>query len=334
VTKEASYYKLKKKDKVQCVLCPHECTISDNKRGKCKVRKNNKGKLISENYNIISALHSDPIEKKPLYHFFPGKNILSVGSLGCNLKCTFCQNSNISQTTVQNFKYAKIITTDVLINEAKRTRNNIGIAYTYNEPVVWYEYISEAAEKAKNADLKNVMVTNGFIKKKPLLNLLPFIDAFNVDLKAYSDLFYKKQTKSALKPVLKTIERIAQSNAHIEITNLIIPGLNDQEEKFKEMIVMLSDIDNKTILHLSRYFPAYKSDIDPTPKTKMLRLFEIAKEHLHYVYLGNMETEKGQNTYCPNCNTKIISRTRYYTQIKALKDTGCINCNHPLPIIY
>lgn len=332
--KEALFYTSLESSKVQCVLCPHNCIISENNQGICKVRKNIGGKLISENYSLLSAVHNDPIEKKPLYHFYPGKYILSAGSIGCNLKCKFCQNSNISQTNCDSFQHGKIISPEVLISEAKRTRNNIGIAYTYNEPVVWYEYMFETAKKAKDAGLKNVMVTNGFINEKPLHDILPFIDAFNVDLKAYSEEFYKTQTKSSLKPVLQTIEIIAKSGSHLEITNLIIPGLNDKKKIFKEMVHMLAEINKDIVLHLSRYFPSYRSTIQTTPKKTMLKLFDIAQKHLNYVYLGNMISDRGQNTYCPECRTKLISRTMYYTQMNGISDHTCINCNHPIPVIY
>jgi len=332
--KEAKYYKQLDNNNVKCVLCPHECIISPESRGKCKVRKNIEGKLYSENFSIVSAIHNDPIEKKPLYHFYPGKNILSIGSIGCNLKCKFCQNHNISQTTVDKFSHAKIIIPDVVINEAKRTRNNIGIAYTYNEPTVWYEFMLETAEKARAHKMKNIVVTNGYIKKEPLEELINYTDAFNIDLKAYTEKFYKKQTKATLKPVLKTIERISTSKTHYEITNLIIPGLNDKKKIFKEMVKILADINKDTVLHLSRYFPSYKTTIEPTNKTKMLKLFEIAKKYLDFVYLGNMITDRGQNTYCPKCNTKLISRSKYFTQINGLSENTCINCRKVIPVIY
>lgn len=334
MTKEALYYKEKSNNKVTCTLCPHECSLSENKRGKCKVRINIQGKLLSENYNLISAIHSDPIEKKPLYHFYPGKNILSVGSIGCNMKCNFCQNCSISQTNTAKFQGGKTINSDSLISEAIQTQNNIGIAYTYNEPTVWYEYMFETAVKAKNKGLVNVMVTNGYINKKPLKKLLPYIDAFNIDLKAYSNSFYKKETKSSLKPVLKTIYTVAESETHFEITNLIIPGLNDNKKRFKEMIHMLSDINKNIVLHLSRYFPAYKSKIEASKKKTMLALYDIAQKYLNYVYLGNMLSEKGQNTYCPKCKTEIISRTPYSTQMNGIKNNACIHCNHHIPIKY
>ncbi|MCD4793352.1 MAG: AmmeMemoRadiSam system radical SAM enzyme [Bacteroidales bacterium] len=332
--KEAQYYKKLDSQKVQCLLCPHNCIININKFGKCRVRKNIDGKLISENYAVISSFHSDPIEKKPLYHFYPGKNILSIGSVGCNLKCKFCQNSSISQSSVEEFKHAKIIYPEIIIKEAKRTRNNIGIAYTYNEPIVWYEFMLETAKKAKDEKMKNVVVTNGYINEEPLNELIPYIDAFNIDLKAFTEDFYKKQTNSSLAPVLKNIEIIKNNNKHIEITNLIIPGLNDDKHIFEDMIKKIVSISGKnTVTHLSRYFPSYKMTLNATGKSKMNELFDIAKKHLNYVYLGNIITDRGQNTYCPECNNKVISRTMYYTQINGMSNQRCLNCKTEIPII-
>lgn len=332
--KEAKYYQKLDGQKVQCLLCPHNCIIKNGQYGNCKVRKNQAGKLISENYAVISSLHSDPIEKKPLYHFYPGKNILSVGSVGCNLKCKFCQNSGISQTSVEEFKHAKIIYPEFIIKEAKRTRNNIGIAYTYNEPTVWYEFMLETAKKAKNEKMKNVVVTNGYINEDPLNELITYTDAFNIDLKAFTEAFYKEQTMSSLAPVLKNIKIIKDSNKHLEITNLIIPGLNDDKQIFEDMIKEIVNISGKnTVIHLSRYFPAYKMTLNATGKNTMNNMFDIAKKHLNYVYLGNIMTDRGQNTYCPECKNKVVSRTMYYTQVNGLSDQKCLNCKTEIPII-
>ncbi|MCF6364697.1 MAG: AmmeMemoRadiSam system radical SAM enzyme [Bacteroidales bacterium] len=333
IKKAKYYYKLKNKQ-VKCTLCPHNCIINEGKYGICKVRKNAGGKLISENYAQISAIHSDPIEKKPLYHFYPGKNILSIGSLGCNLKCNFCQNSNISQTKVTDFNNSKIIYPEHIIKEAKRTRNNIGIAYTYNEPTVWYEFMYDTAKKAHKAKLKNVIVSNGYINKKPLNKIIKYIDAFNIDIKAFTETFYKEQTGSSLKPVLETVKIIANHKKHLELTNLIIPTLNDDESIFEEMINELVKIAGKNlILHISRYYPSYNMDIEHTPKETMIKLYNIAKKHLNYVYLGNIISEEGSNTICRVCNERLISRDKYYTRISNISKNRCMNCNTKIPII-
>jgi len=332
--KEAKYYKKLENEQVQCVLCPHNCIINEGKYGICKVRKNSKGRLISENYAQISAIHSDPIEKKPLYHFYPGKNILSIGSLGCNLKCKFCQNSSISQTKVSEFSQSKILYPEHIIKEAKRTRNNIGIAYTYNEPTVWYEFMYKTAKKAHKAKLKNVVVSNGYINEKPLEKIIKYIDAFNVDIKAFTESFYREQTNSSLQPVLDTLEQISKEKRHLEITNLIIPTLNDDEKIFEEMINEIVKISGKnTILHISRYFPAYKMNIEHTPTETIMKFYQIAKKHLNYVYLGNIISDEGCNTICPVCGERLISRDKYYTRTSGLTKNKCINCNSEIPVI-
>ena len=332
--KEAQYYYTLKNKQVECLLCPHNCIIKPEDHGLCKVRKNNNGILISENFSLISAIHSDPIEKKPLYHFYPGKNILSIGSIGCNLKCRFCQNCDISQTNVEDFSNPKYLNSDLILKEAKRYRNNIGVAYTYNEPTVWFEFMLETAKKVHKKKMKNVVVSNGYINVDPLSELCQYIDAFNIDLKAFTESFYKKQTGASLAPVLKTIEYISKSNCHLEITNLIIPTLNDDIEIFKEMLNEILNISGKnTVLHLSRYYPSYKTTISATEKNIMLDFFSIAKEYLNYVYLGNIITDRGQNTYCPNCNNKLISRNKYYTKITGLSENKCLVCKTEIPII-
>ena len=332
---EASYYEKLSGNKVKCTLCPHNCIISDGQTGICKVRKNTGGIFYTLNYAQLSAVHIDPVEKKPLYHFYPGKNIFSLGSIGCNLKCNFCQNSHISQINNDIEFPAEQYNSEYIIKEALRVRNNIGIAYTYNEPVIWYEYMYETALKAKEKKLKNVLVSNGYINPEPLQNLIPLIDAFNIDLKAYTEDFYKKQTKSHLNPVLQTIETIASSGKHLEITNLIIPGLNDNIDDFKKLVKFLVKTSGRNvILHLSRYFPAYKSEIPETPKETLIKFYYYAKKHINFVYLGNIKTDTGNNTYCPNCGNPLIMRTLFYSSITGLNENKCINCNHKIPVLY
>ncbi|MCF6243084.1 MAG: AmmeMemoRadiSam system radical SAM enzyme [Bacteroidales bacterium] len=325
---EAKFYTEKESDKVQCTLCPHNCILKDGQSGICKVRTNYKGKLYTENYGKISGYHFDPVEKKPLYHFYPGKDILSIGSVGCNLHCRFCQNHEIAQTGVHNYGYLRELSSGAIINAALRQENNIGIAYTYNEPLVFYEFMRDTALNAKQNDLKNVMVTNGFIKPEPLERLLNFIDAFSVDLKAFTDEFYKKITSSQLKPIQETLKTIKNSGKLLEITNLIIPSLNDDEAKFKEMVLWIKEeLGEDTVLHLSRYYPMYKMSIEATSPKTLLNLYEIAARHLNYVYIGNLPTVKGQNTYCPQCHHQVIERNGYHTKITGLDNQGnCKNC--------
>lgn len=325
---EGKYFE-KLSGKIKCKLCPQNCIIKEDKYGICMVRKNENGKLIAENYGKISALHPDPIEKKPLYHFHPGQTILSVGTFGCNLKCRFCQNYDISQSKVTDLLNRETYKPGDIVTMATDMENNHGIAYTYNEPIIWFEFIMETAEKAHHERLYNVMVTNGYVNQEPLNDLLPVIDAWNVDLKAFNENFYKKYTSSSLSPVKESIKNIKKAGKHLEITNLVIPTLNDDENEFREMVKWITDETGKdTVLHISRYFPTYRMDIPATPVTTLQHYYEIASEYLHYVFLGNVASSIGKDTYCPECNNLIISRSGYNTQIKGLTTQGhCTNCN-------
>ena len=220
--KEALFYQKLPDDKVICLLCPHNCTIHEGKTGVCNMRKNIGGKLLSENYELVSALNFDPIEKKPLYHYYPGKIILSVGSIGCNFKCKFCQNWEIAQTTIDDYYSRRQYSHNEIVKLAVEKEDNVGIAYTYNEPIVWFEYMLDVAKKIKEAGLINVMVTNGFINREPLEELVKYVDAFSVDLKAYTETFYKEYCSSGLEAVKKTLSIIFENKRHLEITNLII----------------------------------------------------------------------------------------------------------------
>ena len=326
---EALFYIKLENNKVRCELCPWNCGLNPEQIGICKVRTNQKGKLTTLVYNKVATLGVDPIEKKPLYHFYPGKNILSIGEVGCNLQCSFCQNHKISQCYANEFDGFHDITSEKIVSEAAKTWNNIGIAYTYNEPLTFYEFLLNAAKLARKSGLKNIVVSNGYINEKPLKKLLPHIDAFNVDLKAFSEKFYSEQTKGKLEPVLQTLKVIARSNVHLEITNLVIPNLNDDENQFTEMVKWIaSELGDQIPLHLSRYFPQHKMQQTPTPIKKLETLYVIAKQYLQHVYLGNVSDEKRSSTYCPNCNTLLIERNRYKIKVENLNEKGyCKKCN-------
>jgi pyruvate formate lyase activating enzyme len=327
--KKAAFFEKKEKKKVQCNLCPHYCIIENEDYGKCLVRKNKNGTLYSENYKQLCSVSIDPIEKKPLYHFYPGKNILSIGSVGCNLKCKFCQNYHISQSGVENFSLLQSYTSDEVVDIALQQTSNIGIAYTYNEPVIWYEYVLETAKKAHKRGLKNVLVSNGFINPKPLKLLLPYFDAFSIDLKGFAESFYQDFTSSRLKPVLNTLKLIVESGKHLEITNLVVTGINDDENNFREMTQWIAKkCGENAVLHISRYFPMFKIKNLPTPESKLESLYKIAKENLNFVYLGNIKSNYGQTTICPACNQNLISRSGYTTQVKEINNLGqCSQCN-------
>ncbi len=325
---EAQFYTKLENNNVLCELCPWDCKLEAGQTGVCKVRTNENGKLITSVYNRVAALGTDPIEKKPLYHFYPGKNILSIGEVGCNLHCNFCQNHTISQCYASKFEGFHNITSKKIVTEALKTWNNIGIAYTYNEPITFYKFMLDTAKLAHQHKLKNVVVSNGYINSEPLKKLLPFIDAFNIDLKAFTNEFYQKQTRGKLQPVLNSLKTIAKSNSHLEITNLVIPNLNDDENEFEKMVIwIVSELGEQTPLHLSRYFPQHKMHQPPTSIKKLETLYDIAKQHLQHVYLGNVSDERRSSTLCPNCGELLIKRNGYKTEMNGIDENGsCKNC--------
>lgn len=330
--KTALYYEQLDDGKVRCLLCPHNCTVKEGQPGTCGVRKNLGGVLYSETFNRIAALNYDPVEKKPLYHFHPGSSILSIGSVGCNLKCSFCQNCSISQATVETYPWFRNYPVGDLIDMAADKPGSIGIAFTYNEPTVYYEYMLEIAEEAKLRNLRTVMVSNGFINPEPLKRLLPVMDAFNIDLKAFRNDFYKKQTKSSLAPVLDTLKIIRKYGRHLELTNLVIPTLNDDEPVFREMAGWIgSELGKDSILHISRYFPHNRMKTGSTPVSTLKKLYEAAGEVLDFVYMGNVTTAEGQDTLCPGCGSVLISRSGYEVAVTGLTPGGkCRQCGHEL----
>ena len=327
-SREAMYYETAG-EKVRCLLCPHQCLIKEGGTGICHVRRHEKGKLYTDVYGKLSAINFDPIEKKPLYHFFPGSVILSIGSVGCNMHCPFCQNWQISQTPAKSFSFRDVYSAGDILQIARSKKQNIGVAYTYNEPVIWIEYVLDVARQIKNAGMKNVMVSNGFIAPAPLDELLTCIDAFNIDLKSFSDDFYRNVSGARLEPVLASLKKIAQSEKHLEITNLVIPGYNDKEEEFLAMVKWIAgELGKETVLHLSRYHPMYKMEQEATPSDTLRKLAETAEKYLLYVYIGNIELQDYRDTKCPNCNAVAIKRSGYHTEMKAIDENGsCLYCH-------
>ncbi len=326
----ARYYEEIYRYQLRCHLCPHLCTIGDGKTGICRVRKNVQGALFLQTYGEVSSMGFDPIEKKPLYHFYPGSIIFSVGSYGCNLRCKFCQNSEISQDVPREFTAGRHYPPEEIVALAGEKKSNIGIAFTYNEPTVWFEYMMDIARLSRKAKMKNVVVTNGFISKEPLAELIEVTDAFNVDLKAFTEDFYLTQTMSKLEPVKESLLQIRRSGRHLEITNLVIPTRNDDKAIFEEMIRWIREVlGSDTVLHLSRYFPTYKMSEPPTPVETLQDLYALASAHLQYVYVGNSSGGDSSNTYCPSCHRKVIDRSRYDAWPTGLTKTGqCSHCGH------
>lgn len=319
---------LKHDNYLECTLCPHFCKLTPGKKGICGVRRNTGENIELTSYGVISGYSLDPVEKKPLYHFFPGRNILSAGSYGCNMRCDFCQNWHISQNTADSF--SRETGPDKIINDALSATNNIGIAFTYNEPVIWFEYVRDVALRAKDKGLYTVMVSNGYVNSDPLTEITGFIDAFNIDLKAFDETFYRKLTGASLEPVKKALRQIAKSGRHLEVTTLVIPGRNDDESEMDHETKWISEeLGPHTPFHLSRYFPTYKRDDPATPQATLDRLSEIASKHLKNVYMGNTHSRTGQDTRCTECNTLVTVRSGYNTRLLNLDNEGkCTSCGN------
>lgn len=314
---------------IKCHLCPHNCSLSEGKFGACRLRTVKNNIPIVINYGEVTSANVDPIEKKPLYHFKPGRDILSVGTFGCNISCSFCQNYEISQ----NKPSSEFIDIDKLINLIINIPNNVGIAFTYNEPFMWYEYVYDVAKKIKEYDknISIVLVTNGFVNKEPLEKILPFIDAINIDLKGFTKKYYSEICGATIEPVLETI-KIASKYTHVEITTLMVSDENDSVEEIVGIAKFLSAIDKNIPLHLSRYFPNYKMKNQPTLVENIMKAKEEAKKYLNYVYVGNV-AGVDNNTYCPNCGYNLVTRD-IYTINSHIKGDKCSNCKEYINIIF
>lgn len=318
--REAMYQQKEANHNVRCLLCPHHCNISHGHAGRCRVRVNVDGTLYAKNYGKVISYAYDPIEKKPLYHFYPGSTIFSIGTFGCNLACDFCQNAEL----VYYEEEADEISDEDIIELARR-KNSIGIAYTYNESTIWYEYVLHVAKLAHKAGLKNVLVTNGYINEEPLGELLPYVDAMNIDLKSMEASFYKDICKGSLEPVLNTIE-LSSKYTHIEVTTLVIEGKNSKCATIEAVAQKIASIDPSIPLHLSRYHPAYKMTLPPTPIDTLVQAVDISKEYLEYVYMGNVRGAD-QTTYCKICGNPLILRERN-TRVVGIKDKKCNACKN------
>lgn len=325
---EALFYKKLKDKLVHCQLCPHYCVISTNNYGNCRARKNIDGKLYSMVYASPVSVAVDPIEKKPLFHFLPGTDSYSLGTTGCNFSCLFCQNATISQAFPEDMPVIYMEPKDVVENAVRE--KCFSIAYTYTEPSIAWEYVYDTARLAKKKKLKNVMVTNGFINPEPAKQLYKHIDAANVDLKGFTEDYYKNICFARLQPVLETLKLLDKMNVWIEITNLIIPGLNDDMKKIEEMCEWIkTELGTGYPLHFSRFFPCYKMmDRPPTPFETLKKAYQIAKKvGIKYVYIGNIPEEEYNHTHCPECNETIIRRTKYFQVSEdRIKNGRCPKC--------
>jgi len=330
--KEASFWNPVEKGMVQCVLCPHHCKIAPERRGICGVRKNENGKLYTLIYAACSSVADDPIEKKPLYHFYPGSLVLSLGSVGCTFRCEHCQNFRISMAGPEHLGLQDIPPKTVV--ELAKEHGCRGVAWTYNEPTIWHEYAFDTAKLVKQAGLYTVYVTNGFIEEAPLREIAPYLDAMNIDVKAFQEEFYKKICKARLAPVLQTCERAKELGIHLELTYLVIPRLNDAVDEVTRFCEWVHEkLGSDVPVHFSRFHPDYKmADTPATPLETLLAIYKIAKQvGLQFVYLGNIPHGEYENTRCPSCGTVLIERYGYSTTVRHIQHGKCVNCGTKLP---
>lgn len=326
--KEALFYQKLDNKIVQCQLCPRQCTIPDGKRGFCGVRENRRGTLYSLSYAKLVAAHIDPIEKKPLFHFLPGTSAYSIATAGCNLKCKFCQNWEISQRKPEEVDFTYLEPQDLIV-KVKQAGSPV-IAYTYSEPTIFYEYMLETAKLAKLSGIKNTMHSSGYINEEPLRELSKYMDAANIDLKGFSDDYYQNLTEGSLIPVLNSLKILKEEGVHLEITNLVLPGYNDDPDIVRKMCLWIKDnLGVATPLHFSRFFPLYKlSNLNPTPVDTLEKCRQIAIDTgLKYVYIGNVGAHPAENTYCPKCKNIIIKRVGYIVEQVNLSNGRCKFCN-------
>jgi pyruvate formate lyase activating enzyme len=331
VVKEAMLYRKMENGKVSCFLCNHHCLISIGKFGICNVRENREGILYTHAYGKLIAQNIDPIEKKPLYHFIPGSSSFSIAAIGCNFQCGFCQNWQISQAkeaTLLGLRSIEVKPEDV-VKRAKKSGSK-SISYTYTEPTIFFEYAREISQLAKKEGLRNVFVTNGYMTEEMIRTIHPYLDAANVDLKSFSDDYYKKICKGRLAPVLKNIELMKKLNIWVEVTTLVVPGQNDSEEELRKIASFLAGIDKSVPWHISRFYPQYKmEELESTSMGILDQAHEIGKDTgLRYVYFGNVG--KGNNTYCYECGKLVIDRFGFSIKAYQIKEGHCLYCGAPI----
>ena len=323
----SDFYRVKG-DKIVCTLCRHYCQLKDGQVGVCGVNKNSGGKLETLVYGKVSALNVDPIEKKPLYHFLPGSTALSIGTVGCNFKCPFCQNWQISQS--KEFDKSYNLTPQEIVDLALKYKSKT-IAYTYNEPTIFYPFAKDVALLAKKKGLKNIFVSNGFETPEVIEDMVGVIDAFNIDIKGFNSSYYKKVLKGGLDGVLDTLKRLKEKNFWVETTTLIVPGDNDSDEELSKIANFIAkELDVDTPWHISAFHPDYKVlDKDSTPLETLKRAYEIGKDAgLNYIYMGNVALPS--NTICPKCNNILIERVGYKIVKNEIVDGRCKYCNEKI----
>ncbi|MEM1620132.1 MAG: AmmeMemoRadiSam system radical SAM enzyme [Fervidicoccaceae archaeon] len=336
--REAMYWRALSEGRVECGLCYRRCVIAPDRYGVCGVRKNTSGKLYTLVYGLLTAVNVDPIEKKPLYHFKPGSEVLSISTVGCNFFCSFCQNYEISQSRLEEGLYGVYHEPEDVVKLAKRYGAR-GISYTYNEPVVFYEYMLDVAKLAKRSGLFNTMVTNGYLELEPAEELSKYMDAATVDFKGGANPNFYRGYMSVPdpSPIFQTAELFRERGVFVEITNLVVPRLGDKVEDVRKLARWVADqLGPETPFHLLRFHPDYKMlHIPPTPTSTLERLAEeAARAGLKHVYLGNVWDHELENTYCPSCGAVVIKRRGFYANVIGLDPNGrCVKCGYKLNVI-
>lgn len=334
--KEAMLYRTLKDNKVSCFLCNHHCQIAASKFGFCGVRQNKGGKLYSHVYGDVIAAHVDPIEKKPLYHFLPGTISFSIATIGCNFRCPFCQNWQISQSTKR--KNNGMSGQTFLPKDVVHTAKNHGcqsISYTYTEPTIFFEYAHDTAKLAKKEGLANIFVTNGYMTSEALEAICPYLDACNVDLKSFREEFYKEICQARLKPVLDSIRLMKKLNIWVEVTTLVVPDLNDSDEELAQIARFIAEVDPDIPWHISRFHPDYEyTETHSTPIETLRRAFSIGKrEGLRFIYIGNV-FEESENTMCPHCQKILIRRQGFSISANKVKNSQCPFCGNRIAGVF
>jgi len=332
---EARYYKKLPDREIECQLCPRACKLGDKERGYCGVRENMDGTYYTLVYGKACSANVDPIEKKPFFHFLPKTNAMSIATAGCNVNCKFCQNWEISQVRPEQVQHFDFPPASVV--EAARRYGCPTIAYTYTEPVIFFEYMYDTSVEARKNGIRNVVVTGGHINPEPLEDLTKVVDAIKIDLKAFTQEFYANYVRGELKTVLESIKKVAKSKTWLEMVYLVIPTLNDNPADIQKMCQwIMAEIGPDFPLHFSRFHPMYLiKNLPPTPLSTLEKLWKIAQEQgLHYVYIGNVPGHQAENTYCPKCKNIVIQRVGYDIQKVEIKGGRCKFCNTPIPGIW
>ncbi|MFH2108216.1 MAG: AmmeMemoRadiSam system radical SAM enzyme [Chrysiogenia bacterium] len=332
--REAAHYDKLADKKIICRLCPHQCQVADLERGSCGVRENRDGTYYTLVYGQPSAVHVDPIEKKPLFHYHPGSRAYSLGTAGCNFNCRFCQNWEISQRRPEQVPALKLLPAEVV--RQARGRDCLLIAHTYSEPVVFYEYMRDCAALGKEKGIPNVMISNGYIQKKPLRELCRLLGAVKIDLKAFTEKFYREQCGGTLKPVLDTLLTLREEGIWFEIVVLLVPGLNDNREEIEKMCRWLArELGDNVPLHFSRFAPTYMmKNIPPTPPAVLHQARRIALDAgIKFCYIGNLISD-AEHTYCPTCAKLLLRRLMYSVSNQGMQGNHCRSCQTVIPGVF